>query len=85
MIWYIWITFSPLGLFSQNKFIFLFLYQKHFALANQNNFKHYFRSRVRKLPNFPIIKFLPHKRAVFEIKGFDQKTKYTYTKILTNL
>jgi hypothetical protein len=29
----------PLGLFSQNKFIFLSLCQKHFALKNQNNFQ----------------------------------------------
>jgi hypothetical protein len=29
----------PLGLFSQYKFIFLLLCQKHFVLANQNIFE----------------------------------------------
>jgi hypothetical protein len=73
----------PLGLFSQNKFIFLSLCQKHFALANQNNFQDVLIKSQKTLP-FPIIKFLPHKRAVFAIKVFWSKAKYTYTKSLKN-
>jgi hypothetical protein len=59
----------PLGLFLQNKFIFLSLCQKHFALANQYLSRLVLIKSQKTLP-FPIIKFLPHKRAVFEIKGF---------------
>jgi hypothetical protein len=62
----------PLGLFSQNKFIFLSLCQKHLFWQIKISFRTSF-DPTPKTPPFPIIKFLPHKRAVFAIK-------YSYTK-----
>jgi hypothetical protein len=38
MIWHIWIILPSLGLFSENKFIFLHLSQKHFSFVNQDIF-----------------------------------------------
>jgi hypothetical protein len=42
---------------------------KTLALANKNILKIGF-DQLPKAPLFPIIEFLPHKRAVFAIRGF---------------
>jgi hypothetical protein len=39
--------------------------------------------KSQKTHHFSIIKFLPHNRLVFAIRGFLSKTKYTYTKVHT--
>jgi hypothetical protein len=61
----------PLGLFSQNKFFCLSLSQKHSFWQIKRSFKSEFEE-MPKIPPFPIIKFLPHKRTIFAIEGFDQ-------------
>jgi hypothetical protein len=62
----------PLGLFSENKLIFLSPWQKHLFWQIKASFKTSFHQIPKTLP-FPIIKVLPHKRAVFAIK-------HSYTK-----
>jgi riboflavin transporter FmnP len=57
----------PLGLFSENKFVFLSLYQKYLFWQIKRSFKSKF-DQMPKAPPFSIIKFLPHKIAVFAIK-----------------
>jgi hypothetical protein len=43
---------------------------KTLVLANQSIFSRLVFIKTPKTPPFPIIKFLPHKRAVFVIRGF---------------
>ena len=64
----------PLGLFSQNKFFFLSLCQKHLFWQIKRSFKSKF-DQMPKTPPFPIIKFLPHKRTIFAITWFWSNTK----------
>jgi hypothetical protein len=61
----------PLGLFSQNKFFFLSLYQKHLFWQIKGSFKSKF-DQMPKTPPFRIINFLPHKRNFLQLEGFDQ-------------
>jgi hypothetical protein len=58
-----------LGLFSQNKFVFLSISQKHLFWQIKGSFKSKF-DQMPKTPHFSIIEFLPHKRIVFAIRGF---------------
>jgi hypothetical protein len=65
----------PLGLFLQIKFFFLFLSQTHLF----GQIESYFKRRiyqVPKLPLFPIIKILPHKRPNFAIRVIWAKYKF---------
>jgi hypothetical protein len=57
----------PLGLFSQNKFFFLFLRPTHLFWQIERSFKSKF-DQMPKLPLFPIIEILPHKRTIFANK-----------------
>jgi hypothetical protein len=50
----------PLGLFSQNKFIFLSLCQKH-LFWQIKGLSRIILIKYQKFPIFPIIEFLPHK------------------------
>jgi hypothetical protein len=62
-------SLPPLGLFLQIKFFFLYLSQTHLF----GHIKSYSKSKngqVPKLPLFPIIKILPHKRPNFSIRVF---------------
>jgi hypothetical protein len=62
-------SLPPLGLFLQIKFIFLSLSQTHLF----GHIKSYSKSKidqVPKLPLFPIIKILLHKRPNFAIRVF---------------
>jgi hypothetical protein len=58
----------PLGLFSQNKFFFLSLSPTHSFWQIERSFKSKFDQMPKKLPHFPIIEILPHKRTVFANK-----------------
>jgi hypothetical protein len=50
MIWHIWIIFPPLGLFSQNKFIFLSLCQNTLFWQIKIFFKTSFDQKARNCP-----------------------------------
>jgi hypothetical protein len=65
----------PLGLFLQIKFFFLSLSQTH----SFGQIERYSKSKidqVPKIPPFPKIKILPHKRPNFAIRGFWSKYKF---------
>jgi hypothetical protein len=64
----------PLGLFSQNKLFFLSLCKTHLFWQIKRSFKSKF-DQMPKTPPFPILKFLPHKRTVFAIRGFWSNAK----------
>jgi hypothetical protein len=59
----------PLGLFSQNKFFFLYLYQNT-CFGKSKDLSRLNLIKCHKLRLFAITKFLPHKRTVFAIRGF---------------
>jgi hypothetical protein len=59
----------PLGLFSQNKFVFLSLCQKHLFWQIKISFKNSF-DEIPKTPPFLITNFSPHKRTIFAIRVF---------------
>jgi hypothetical protein len=74
----------PLGLFSQNKFIFLLLSQNTSVLQIKPFSKTSF-DQIQKLPFFPYERFLPDKRVVLQLEGssfsqdgFDQKEKFKH-------
>jgi hypothetical protein len=73
-IWHIWIILPPLGLFLQNKFIFLPLCKNTLFCQTKIFFKTSFDQNP-ETPLFPIIKFLPRKRVVFAIRGFWSKNQ----------
>jgi hypothetical protein len=60
---------TPIGLFSQNKFVFLSLCQNT-CFGKSKDLSRVILVKCQKLPLFPIIKFLPHKRTIFAIRVF---------------
>jgi hypothetical protein len=68
-------SLPPLGLFLQMKFFFVSLSQTHLfgQIERYSKSKIY---KVPKLPLFPIIKILPHKRPNFAIRVFWTKHKF---------
>jgi hypothetical protein len=67
-IWHIGIMLPPLGLFSQNKFIFLLLSQNPLVLQIKPFFKTSFDQKT-KGPPFPIRKISPPQESSFAIRG----------------
>jgi hypothetical protein len=68
-------SLPPLGLFLQIKFFFLSLSQTYLF----GHIKSYPRVKLikcQKLPLFPIIKILPHKRPNFAIRAFWENQKF---------
>jgi hypothetical protein len=68
-------SLPPLGLFLQIKFIFLSLSQTH-LFGHKERYSKSEIDLVSKLPLFPIIKILPHKRPHFVIKAFWTNKKF---------
>jgi hypothetical protein len=82
-IWHIWITFATTWFVFAKQINFPIFMSKHLFWQIKKIFKTSF-DQIPKTPPFPIIKFLPYKRAVFAIRGFRSKTKYSHTNILKN-
>jgi hypothetical protein len=59
----------PLGLFSKTN-SFSYLYVKTLGFGKSKCLSKLVLIKSQKLPLFPIIRFLPHKRVVFAIRGF---------------
>jgi hypothetical protein len=68
-------SLPPLGLFLQIKFFFLSLSQTNLFGQNERYSKRKIE-QVPKLPLFPIIKILPHKRPNFAIRVFWTNKKF---------
>jgi hypothetical protein len=68
-------SLPPLGLFLQIKFIFLSLV-KHACLGIKRDNPRVKLIMCQKLPLFPIIKILPHKRPNFAIRVFWTNQKF---------
>jgi hypothetical protein len=49
---------------------FSFLYVKNICFGKSKDLSRIVLINYQKLPLFPIIEFLPHKRIVFAIRGF---------------
>jgi hypothetical protein len=61
---------------------FSYLYVTNTCFDKSKDISRVILIKCKKLPLFPIIKFLPHKRTVFEIRGFLSKTKSSNSIIL---
>jgi hypothetical protein len=81
-IWHIWIILPPLSLFSQYKFIFLLLCEKHFVLENQNIFQDRVWSKAKNSP-FSHNQISPPQESSFAIRGFWSKDKQNNQKTNT--
>jgi hypothetical protein len=73
-IWHIWITFATTWFIFTKQIIFLSLCQKHLFWQTKSSFKSKFDQMPKTIP-FPIIKFHPHERTIFAIRGFWSNTK----------
>jgi hypothetical protein len=68
-------SLPPLGLFLQIKFFFLSLSQTH-LFGQVERYSKRKNDQVPKLPIFPVIKILPHKRPNFAIRVFWTNHKF---------
>jgi hypothetical protein len=80
LIWHIWITYATTWFVFAKQIHFPFSMSKTLVLVNQN-LSRLVLIKTPKTPLFPIIKFLPHKRAFFwnkrilSLKAFEKFTQ----------
>jgi hypothetical protein len=62
--------------------LFSYLYVKNICFGKSKDLSRIVLIKYKKILLFSIIKFLPHKRTIFAIRGFWSNTKNSNTKIL---